>query len=162
MRLPTVAATLALALAATGLGLTSPPAQAVGPGGWDHLGSQVLFGSTASALNGDVVAMSTAIPGQLLAAGTFTKAGGVTGADHLASWNGSSWSTVGPPATFGGAVRALAVAGGKIYAGGVFTDAGGNADADFLAVYDGVSWQPFCTSTNASPSFNGNVMALQV
>jgi hypothetical protein len=162
MRLPTVAATLAIALAATAVGLTPPPAQAVGPGGWDHLGSQVLFGSTAAALNGDVVAMSTELPGQLLAAGTFTHAGGVTGADHLASWNGTSWSAVGPPASFGGAVRALAVAGGKIYAGGVFTNAGGNGDADFLAVYDGVSWQPFCTSTNASPSFNGNITALQV
>lgn len=153
MRLSTFAA---LALAVGTLG-AAPPAQAVGPGGWDHLGTQVLFNNVTSALNGDVLAMSTSVPGQLIAAGKFTDAGGVPGADKVASWNGSAWSAVGPPGSITGDVHALAVANGKIYAGGVFTNAGGNASADFLAVYDGNSWQPFC-----SGGLGGNVDALQV
>jgi hypothetical protein len=113
----------AVAVALSGLAL-APPAHAVGPGGWDRLGSQVQFNNPASSLNGDVLAMNTDVPGRLLAAGKFTGAGGVVGADHVASWNGSAWSAVGPPSSFNGDIHALAVAGGKIYAGGVFTNAG--------------------------------------
>jgi hypothetical protein len=153
MRLSLLVPTLALAVST--VTLAPSPAEAVGPGGWDHLGTQIQFGNPTSALNGDVLAMSTDIPGVLLAAGKFTNAGGVTGANRIASWNGSAWSAVGAPSTFTGDIHALAVAGGKIYAGGVFTDNAGPLP-DFLAVYDGVTWAPFC-----GPIL-GNVNALRV
>jgi hypothetical protein len=156
MRLTPIGPALAVAIATIAL---APSAQAVGPGGWDHLGTQISSGNTAAALNGDVLAMNTQLPGQLLAAGKFTHAGGVAGADRVASWNGTSWSAVGPPTSFNGDVHALATANGKLYAGGVFTNAGGDVNADFLAEYSGGTWHSFCT--NGTP-FGGNVLALQV
>ncbi len=135
-----------------------PSAQAVGPGGWDHLGAGATAGS--SALNNDVLALNTDLPGLLLAAGKFTNAGGVTGRNRLASWNGAAWSSVGPLNSLNNEVRALATAGGKIYVGGAFTDAGGVPTADFLAVWDGVAWGNPCVGT--PPSLTGNVDALKV
>jgi hypothetical protein len=153
MKVTTIVPALAVTIATLGI---TPATQAVGPGGWDHLGTQVLSGNPASALNGDVLAMDTSLPGQLVAAGKFTNAGGVPGANRIASWNGSAWSAVGAPSTFNGDIRDLAVAGGKIYAGGVFTDGAGSGP-DFLAVYDGASWAPFC-----SGGLGGAVNALEV
>ena len=150
----------ALALAVAPLAISAPAAHAVGPGGWERLGSQIQFGNPASSLNGDVMAMNTHIPGVLLAGGKFTNAGGIAGANRVALWNGAAWSAVGPPSSFNGDVLALAVSGGKIYAGGSFTNAGGDADADFLAVYDGTTWKHACTGGLAP--ITGNVHALQV
>src|SRR4051794_9402738 len=107
MRLSRIVPVLVFALVALG---AAPPSGAVGPGGWDHLGTQVLFGNTVSSLNGDVLAMNTSLPGVLLAGGKFTNAGGVAGANRIASWNGSAWSAVGPPGSFNvGEINALAV-----------------------------------------------------
>ena len=156
MRLSRIVPALAVAVATWGI---ATPTQAVGPGGWDHLGTQVLSNNTAGALNGDVLDMDTSLPGQLLAAGKFTNAGGVAGANRVAAWNGAGWSLVGPPSSFNGDVMTLAVTGGMIYAGGSFTNAGGDPAADFLAVYDGVSWKHACTNT---VPVSGNVHALQV
>jgi hypothetical protein len=141
------AVVLAFALA----GLSVPGAQAVGPGGWDRLGS--------GGLNGDVLAMSTDLPGQLLVAGKFTTAGAVANTNRIASWNGTSWSSLGPASGLNGDVFAVAVHGGKIYAGGVFTDAGGDLTADHLAVWNGSVWAPFCNGTG---TIGGNVKALEV
>ena len=57
----------ALALAISAVALAPPPAQAIGPGGWDRLGSQIQFGNPVSSLNGDVMAMTTDYPGVLIA-----------------------------------------------------------------------------------------------
>jgi hypothetical protein len=127
-----------------------------GVNGWDHVGNGGAAG-TAS-LNGNVTALH-ADGTDMYVGGAFTDAGGVTSADHIARWNGTSWSALGP---LNGAVHAITLAGGKVFAGGVFTNAGGNDNADFLAVWDGSSWAPFCTPTAPGPSFNGNVNALQV
>ena len=142
---------------AIGLGLTSS-SSAVGPGGWDRLGTGAT--ATTPALNNSVTALNTDIPGQLLVGGKFTDAGGVAAADRIASWNGSAWSAIGP-STFTGDVMAVEAAGGLIFAGGAFTNAGGNPNADFLAAWDGVSWKPFCTPAVPGPSINGNVTSLQ-
>ncbi|MDX6373411.1 MAG: hypothetical protein QOD98_2399, partial [Nocardioidaceae bacterium] len=149
---------LGVTLAVVGNGL---PSHAVGPGGWDRLG--IGPGGTTPSLNGDVLAMNIGPSGALLAGGKFTSAGGVTGTNRIASWNGSAWSAVGLASSLNGDVHALAVANGKIYAGGAFTDAGGDVNADFLAVYDAGTWKPFCVNVGPpGPSFNGTVNALQV
>ena len=159
MRLSKLLPALAITLAAASL--APPAAQALGPGGWDRLGSQVLYNNPASSLNGDVMAMSTDVPGLLIAGGKFTNAAGITGANKIAFWDGAAWHLLGPANSFiNGDVLAVAVAGGKIYAGGSFTDAGGDANADFLAVYDGTTWKHACTGGGLP--FNGNVHALQV
>lgn len=133
-----------------------PAAEAAGPGGWDHVGT----GATASApaLDNDVLALNTELPGQMLVGGKFTGAAGVLGRDRLASWNGSTWSTIGGPGALNGDVRALATAGGKIYVGGGFTDAGGVTTADRLAAWTGSAWVTVCNGTPLA----GNVRALQI
>lgn len=137
---------LALAI---GILATSPAvAPAAGPGGWDHLGS---------GLNSSVNALNTDQPGVLLVGGTFTDAGGNSNADYIASWNGSSWSALGPGSSLNTAVNAIAYAGGRVIAGGTFTNAAGNSGADYLAAWDGVSWQPFCAS-----NLSGPVLSLEV
>jgi hypothetical protein len=72
----------------------------------------------------------------LYAAGIFTKAGD-NPANHIARWNGTSWTGLG--AGLDGSVRALAVSGDDLYAGGDFTTAGGNP-ANHIAKWNGTSW----------------------
>lgn len=150
--------TAPLALLASGVLYFAVTASAAGPGGWDHLG----HGATASdpALDGAVYALNAEKPGTLYVGGNFLNAGGHAAADHIASWNGSAWSTVGP--NLNGDVHAIAYHAGKVYVGGTFTNAGGNPNADFLAVWDGSHWSPFCTSTGPDPAFGGSVNALQI
>jgi hypothetical protein len=131
-------------------------ASAAGPGGWDHLGDGGAPRTTP--LNGTVYALDAVAPDALYVGGTFTSAGGKP-AGHIARWDGSAWSGVGPPTALNGDVHAIAYDRGKLYAGGTFTNAGGDAAADFLAVWDGTRWAPFC---RPAPAFGGNVNALQV
>jgi hypothetical protein len=121
---------------------------------WDHVGDGGTPG-TAS-LNGAVTALH-ADGTDLYVGGTFTDAGGIASADHIAKWNGTAWSGFAP---LNGAVKAIAFAGGKLFVGGDFTDASGNPNADFLAAWNGSAWEPFCNATG--PAFNGTVNALQV
>ncbi len=137
----------------TAITLTTP-ATASGPGGWDHLGDSGTQGSDS--LNGKVSALHEG-PGVLYVGGVFTDAGGITAADRIASWNGTSWSAISSASSqiSNGEVLALASSGGNIYAGGSFATTGGNG-ATNLARWDGATWSPFCAT------LTGNVTALQV
>ena len=120
----------------------APPARAA-DFAWNHVGNG---GAPATAsLNGSVTALHAA-GSDLYVGGTFTDAGGVASADHLAKWNGSAWSGFAP---LNGSVFAIAFAGGKLFVGGAFNDAGANPDADFLAVWSGSAWEPFCAAVAA-------------
>jgi hypothetical protein len=138
-------------------------ASALGPGGWGNLGAQTGAPTTA-ALNGRATVMSTDMPGKLIVGGAFTSAGvpaaSTTDDDHIAIWNGTTWSPVGPGAGLNGDVNALEVDGSRIFAGGVFTNAGTGL-ADGLAMWDtnnpGLGWQHFCNSPN-----NAGVAALKI
>jgi hypothetical protein len=154
MRLSALVPALALAIAP--LTIAPPAAEAVGPGGWDRLGTGA--GGAGRALNGDILAMTTDYSGLLIAGGKFTDAGGDPSADRIAYWNGNSWGAMGGP-SFNGDVMAVAHSNGKFYAGGTFTDANGNPAADHLAVFTAGSWQPFC---NGVGGFGGNVTSLRV
>jgi len=121
---------------------------------WQHVGNGASPG-TAS-LNGFVFALH-ADGNALYVGGSFTDAGGIASADHIAKWNGSTWSGFAP---LNGDVLAIAFAGGKLIVGGTFTDASGNPDADFLARWNGSTWEPVCNAVGSA--FNGNVNALQV
>jgi cysteine-rich repeat protein len=63
----------------------------------------------------------------LYVGGWFTTAGGVS-ANHIAKWDGSTWSALGSGAYD---VRALAVGGTDLYVGGWFTTAGGKPSSNF-------------------------------
>src|SRR5437867_1868795 len=74
--------------------------------------------------------------GNLYIGGLFTVVGDVV-ANHIAKWNGSSWSALG--SGMNGPVYALAVSGDDLYAGGNFTTAGGTA-ANYIAKWNGSGW----------------------
>ncbi len=105
---------------------------------WGESGWQVLgwFGSTVEAL----ASFDDGAGARLYAGGSFTTAAGLAAA-RIASWDGTTWSSVG--GGFDGTVYSLetiAEGGGKVlYAGGSFTQAGGSA-AGRVARWDGTTW----------------------
>ena len=111
---------------------------------WENLGTGV-----EGVLNGSVNAI--AISGtDVFVGGFFTNAGGVTGADYIARWNGTTWSgllsgTVGinSPAV----VTTIAISGTDVYVGGNFTGAGGVPGADYIARWDGTTWSGLLSGT---------------
>ena len=74
--------------------------------------------------------------GELYAGGFFTIAGGVS-TNHIAKWNGTSWSPLG--SGMDSHVTSLAAYNGELYAGGFFSTAGGSP-ADFIARWNGTNW----------------------
>ena len=149
-----------LALFAVAVVVLVTLASAAGTGGWDHLGDRGTAGSDSL----DLVATAlTVTPTALYVGGGFTDAGGIDGADRIATWNGSNWNAVGSASGIpDGVVSAIAVQAGRVYAGGSFHNAGGDANADYLAVWGGTSWEPFCDPVVQGPSFDGNVTSLQI
>ena len=93
--------------------------------------------------------------------------GGIPQADHVAKWNGSSWSALGskgadgwfPASTY---IYALTTYGAGVYAGGSFANAGGNPLADRIAFYDGHGWVPVGSNGAGDGPLNGTVNALAV
>ena len=149
---------LVLAVAIAVAGSLIAGASATGPGGWDHLGTGATAGSAS--LNSTVSVLNADAPSALLVGGNFTDAGGVAAADRVASWNGSTWSAVGPGVN-NGIVMAIAYNAGKTYIGGNFTDVGGDASLARLAVWDGVSWEAPCNDSTP-PAIGANVTDLQI
>ena len=96
-------------------------------------------------------------------AGSFIVAGSLM-TNHVAKWNGTTWSTlgagIGDEGSSTAVVYALAVAAnGDVYAGGEFTRAGGAA-ATNVARWNGTAWSSLGTGT--SNGVNGRVSALAV
>ncbi len=94
----------------------------------------------------------------LYAGGSFTTAGGAI-ANHIARWDGSTWTPLGSgmgaaALTYTPGVRALTVfddgSGSALYAGGYFTTAGG-AIANHIARWDGSTWTPLGIGVAGTP-----------
>ena len=81
----------------------------------------------------------TTTPSRVVAGGTFQNAGGDARADGIASFDGTSWSSVGSNGAGDGALNAttnaLAVFADRLYAGGNFTNAGGDPLARSVASF---------------------------
>lgn len=94
-------------------------------------GANDLVRELAIAPNGDIYAI-----------GNFTEAGDVT-VNHIALWNGNTWSALGTGITSDYAIDAFAVAvdhnSGDVYAGGRFQRAGG-VPVNNIARWDGQEW----------------------
>ncbi|MEX1071893.1 MAG: sortase [Anaerolineales bacterium] len=138
---------------------------------WSALGSN---GAGDGSLNNSALALAV-LGGDLYVGGSFTNTnnnGGVlTAGDRMASWDGSTWSTLGSGASGNGSlnntVLALAATGGDLYVGGSFTnvnnDGTGLAAGDRIAKWDGSDWSALGTGVAGDGSLtSGQVNALAV
>jgi hypothetical protein len=100
---------------------------------WDGANNTWNLVGGVGAINGFVntIALSGA---EVYVGGLFTGAGGVSGADHIARWNGTTWSGL-LSGTFGisSTVTTIAISGTEVYVGGNFTGAGGVTGANYIA-----------------------------
>ena len=120
------------------------PAQAAQPirplmtvNAWNALGSGLGATTFAIAISGTDV----------YAGGSFTSAGGVSGADRIAKWDGNVWQALGSGID-NGQVNAIAFDGTKVYVGGTFTNVGGDPNADYIIQWDGSSWSALGNGLN--------------
>ncbi len=114
---------------------------------WDGAALTVVGGGT----NGSVAALTT-FGGELVLAGSFTRAGSVA-ADHIATWDGQRFREIGGglPGPQGSRVTALATFDGQLVAGGDLHING----ADYVTRWNGAQWEEL---PGGSP--NGFVSAL--
>jgi len=133
---------------------------------WSALGDN---GSGGPALNDYVNAIAVS-GSDVYVGGSFTNAGGLSAADHIAKWNGSTWSALGDDGSgegplADGTVLALAVGGSTLYAGGFFGtvyDSGALVNsANYLAQWDGSHWTGVGGTSSGSSSLGGPVWALK-
>jgi hypothetical protein len=92
---------------------------------------------------------------------------GIAQADHVAKWNGSSWSALGadngggngwfPAAT---SINALTGTGANLFVTGTFQDANGDPRADNVAFFDGTAWHPLGSDGAGNGPWSGNGLAL--
>ena len=127
-------------------------------GTWDNLGRGVSFGGF-----GGVVYALAVSGNDVYVGGFFDQAGGSSGFNNVARYDGSGWSRLGTPAQNGvfGQVNALAVSGNDVYVGGQFTQAG-SVSANNVARFNvGTnSWRALGTGTQSG--VGGAVYALAV
>jgi hypothetical protein len=95
------------------------------------------MGSMGNATGDGSAVWALSVSGSDLYAGGYFTNAGATAANHVAKWNGSSWSPLGLGTDWD--LSALAVSGSNVYAGGRFYTAGGS-EANFLAKWDGTTW----------------------
>jgi hypothetical protein len=115
---------------------------------WGNLPS-----GSSNGVNSYVSSLASDGNGNIYVGGDFTQLGDGTSANHIAKWNGSSWSTLPSGSSNGvdGKVLALTSDGnGNIYVGGYFTHLSDGTSANYVAKWNGSSW-----STLPSGSSNG-------
>ncbi len=109
---------------------------------WDGSSWAALTSGGSNGVDNDVWTIS--ISGtDVYVGGSFTVLGdGVTVANHIAKWDGNSWSTLGSGATngIGGLVNSTSVNGTDLYAGGYFTFLGNGTSVNYLAKWNGTNW----------------------
>jgi hypothetical protein len=82
--------------------------------------------------------------------GKFQNAGGTTGINYIARWDGNIWNAVGSLNAINNTVRAIARSGNDVYVGGDFTGAGGSGGPNYLARWNGSTWSPVGSPTAIS------------
>lgn len=94
---------------------------------------------------------------------------GIPQADHVARWNGSSWSALGADSGGGNgwlpttaSINALTGAGSDLFVTGSFQDANGDARADNVAYFDGTEWRPVGSDGAGNGPLAGAGLALSL
>jgi hypothetical protein len=119
---------------------------------WNALGTGITGGFSpavyAIAISGNDVYVG----------GSFTNAGGVTGANYIARWDGTQWHAVGVANAISGLVYAIAISGTEVYVGGFFFNAGGVTGANNIARWDGTQWH----AVGVANAISGPVYAIAI
>jgi hypothetical protein len=103
----------------------------------------VSMGGQVPGVNSTVYALAVNDSGSLFVGGNFISAGGDTGINYIAEWNGNSWNALGSGVN--GEVYALEIdSAGNLYVGGHFNLAGGKSLIN-IAQWDGISWNAMDT-----------------
>lgn len=129
--------------------------------GWTAVGPGLADGPSVF----PQVAALAVSDGNLYAGGYFETIGGAL-MNHIAKWNGTTWTALssgldaGNPGTFAN-ISALAVSSTNLYAGGNFTRAG-DRPANNIAMWDGNNWTPLGTGLGRAISSYPAVTALTV
>jgi len=113
--------------------------------GWSSLGSGLSDPVLALAVSGSDLYAGGWFSGAIDSGGEFSLL------NHVAKWNGSSWSALG--SGLASNVNALAVFGGDLYAGGLFLTFDGQGP-NSIAKWDGSTW------STLRPAVDGPVSAL--
>jgi hypothetical protein len=92
---------------------------------------------------------------KLIAGGFFTTVGGTT-VNHIAQWDGTSWSALPGPVEQNAVIYTLGVSNGNLVAGGNFVEIGGTP-ASNLAEWNGATWSAL--RGPAGEGANGTVFA---
>ena len=92
---------------------------------------------------------------------------GIPQADHVARWNGSSWSAVGANSGGGNgwfpttaSIEDLAGTGSHLFVTGSFQNANGDVRADNVAFFDGTGWHPVGSDGAGDGPWIGTGLAL--
>jgi len=129
----------------------------------NNCNSQVWSYFGGSGFNGSVNSL-VVFNNELIAAGSFTMAGGVN-TNRIAKWNGTGWTPLGSGTNDN--IYSLIVFNNELIAGGKFTSAGGNT-ANRIARWNGANWLPLgtgvssggiVTSINALTIYNNELIA---
>jgi hypothetical protein len=116
-----------------------------GVASWDGTTWTTLQSGSGNGVGGIVYALAS-FNGLLFVGGDFTTLGdGATTANHVASWDGTTWTTLqsGSRNGVGGPVHALASFNGLLFVGGSFVTLGDGATAaDHVASWDGTTFSP--------------------
>jgi hypothetical protein len=134
--------------------LISRIASAQCPGSW-------ITGEGPDGTNNSVFVLKVLANGDLIAGGAFTTAG-VTSANRVALWNGTTWSALGTGVAAAGSPNVQAVTvmpNGDLIVGGRFDTAGG-ITVNNIARWDGANWSAL--GTGMTGGFTNSVRTLAV
>lgn len=102
---------------------------------WDSVGKGL-----DDQLNTEKINALAVYKNELYATGLFRQVDGVTGYQHIAVWNGTSWRKIGGLQGSLPRAECMAVYKNELYVGGVFAKAG-FTNTNFIARWDGQQWR---------------------
>ena len=135
-------------------------------GGWHAMGSG--GGLCGCAVDGFVRSLTASGTDVYVGTGANDVAG-IPQADHVARWNGLTWSALGSNSAGGdgwfpasGSIDGLTSSGPGVFATGSFQNANADPVADNIAYFDGSAWQPVGSNGAGDGPLNGAGLALAV